>query len=76
MTQYLVRCPISFGLTKKKCDTEGTPNQKWDWHLGELKDILKTSAPNFLERNSIRIFIDALDECGKEMTAVELVEEF
>ena len=60
---------------KKNCEEKGNPGEKWNWHLEEFKGFFRSSLSKILERYSIRIFVDALDECG-ESVAVELVEEF
>jgi len=60
---------------RKKCDTAGRPGEKWEWHLTDLEGIFEASLPKILKRYSIRIFIDALDECG-ETAAVKLVRKF
>ncbi|KAI9764880.1 MAG: hypothetical protein M1839_005696 [Geoglossum umbratile] len=52
---------------KRRCQTMGKPEDKWRWHVHELESILKGSLPLVLEESGIRIFIDALDECGEKM---------
>ena len=59
---------------KNKRNTKGTPGEDWDWHLAELEDIIKASLPKVLGKYSIRIFVDALDECQEE-AAIEVVEK-
>ncbi|KAM3524619.1 hypothetical protein MY4038_007640 [Beauveria bassiana] len=58
-----------------KRTTEGEPGEKWQWHLQPLQDFLKSSLIMILKRFPVILFIDALDECGKQ-SAVELVEYF
>src|SRR5271170_4532863 len=60
---------------KKNCEEKGNPGEKWNWRLEELQGFFRSSLSKILERYSIRIFVDALDECG-ESVAIELVEEF
>ena len=60
---------------KKRCETEGKPGEKWKWHEGELRTILKDYIWRAPEAYLIRIYVDALDECG-EGVARELVEYF
>jgi hypothetical protein len=68
---------------KNKCDTQGEYGSRWEWHMKELKDFLETLVLNGAEphqdgapmRRTIHLYIDALDEAGKE-TAVELVAYF
>ncbi|KAH7350408.1 hypothetical protein BKA66DRAFT_288549 [Pyrenochaeta sp. MPI-SDFR-AT-0127] len=62
-------------IFKMKCDTEGEPEVKWDWHQTELQDFLKNSVPLFSKGRPMRIYIDALDECGDEV-ARDLVKFF
>jgi len=44
-----------------KCETEG---EKWKWHERELRMILEDCTRRAPEAYSIRIYVDALDECG------------
>jgi ankyrin repeat protein len=67
--------PEFSSLFKKKCETEGKPGEKWKWHEGELRIILKDYIWRAPEAYLIRIYVDALDECG-EAVARELVEYF
>lgn len=60
-------------IYKKRCETEGKPGEKWKWHETELQNFLKDSVPRTSKEYSIRIYVDALDECG-EKVAGELVE--
>ncbi|CAG1994051.1 unnamed protein product [Fusarium graminearum] len=58
-----------------KRTTEGEPGENWQWHLQPLQAFFKLSLPLILKRSPVILFVDALDECGKE-SAVELVEYF
>jgi ankyrin repeat protein len=60
---------------RSKCRSMGKAGEKWSWHPKELESFIVRSLPTLLEISSIRIFVDALDECGGE-TARELVESF
>ena len=53
----------------------GKPEEKWNWHSQELQDSLRDSLLNILEECTIRIFVDALDECGEEI-AIQFVKYF
>ncbi|EXL66944.1 hypothetical protein FOPG_16911 [Fusarium oxysporum f. sp. conglutinans race 2 54008] len=53
----------------------GEPGEKWQWHPNELRDFFRSSIPKVLDSRSVWLFVDALDECGKE-SAINLVEEF
>ena len=59
--------------TKRK--QNGKPNKDWHWHAEELMPFFKSSLSKVLINRPVRLFIDALDECGKE-NAVRLVEIF
>ncbi|KND87194.1 Vegetative incompatibility protein HET-E-1 [Tolypocladium ophioglossoides CBS 100239] len=45
------------------------------WHEKELRGFLKGSLSKILKRRSLWLFVDALDESGKE-NAIELVKDF
>ncbi|KAI9760567.1 MAG: hypothetical protein M1840_002382 [Geoglossum simile] len=51
---------------KSRCQTMDKPGKDWKWHAQELEDFVGTSLPLVLEKCMIRIFVDALDECGEE----------
>ncbi|KAF9772370.1 hypothetical protein IL306_009926 [Fusarium sp. DS 682] len=55
-----------------KRTTEGEPGEKWQWHLQPLQAFLKSSLLIILKRFPVILFIDALDECGKQ-PAAELI---
>src|SRR4029077_17114437 len=59
----------------KKKQEMGKSGEEYNWQESELLGFLKASLPVALESYSIRIFVDALDECGEDM-AVGLVETF
>ncbi|KAK4083216.1 hypothetical protein Purlil1_10908 [Purpureocillium lilacinum] len=60
---------------QERCKTFGKPDEKWQWHWRELRDFFASSLLKTLQTRRVWLFIDALDECGKE-TAVKLAEDF
>lgn len=48
---------------------------KWQWSDQELKNHLRKAMPTVLERNTVMLFVDALDEAGKD-AAVSLIHYF
>ena len=60
---------------QERCKNIGEPDKKWRWHLRELQGFLKSSLSKVLEKRSVCLFVDALDECG-EQNAIGLVEKF
>jgi ankyrin repeat protein len=63
------------GVFESKCEKNGKPGAGWYWHEGELRSFLQSSLPKVLRSRPICLFIDALDECGKD-NAVKLVGIF
>lgn len=63
------------GTFKSRYQNMGEPGEKWHWHPQELQDFIEMSLPEILRECAIRIFVDALDECG-EQAAVQLVNYF
>jgi ankyrin repeat protein len=53
----------------------GRPGKDWNWREAELKPFLMSSLLNTLKARPIWLFVDALDECGKD-NAVRLVGLF
>jgi hypothetical protein len=53
----------------------GLPGEKWQWHEAELRGFLGSSLVRVLKKHSVWLFVDALDECGKQ-NAVALVKVF
>jgi len=51
---------------ESRCAGIGSPGEKWKWHVQELRDFVESSLATILEESAIRIFVDALDECGEE----------
>ena len=60
---------------KTKREQIGKPGEDWHWHKEELLLSFTSSLPKILNTRSVWLFIDALDECGKD-NAVKLVEIF
>ncbi|KAI8663493.1 hypothetical protein NCS57_00950500 [Fusarium keratoplasticum] len=60
---------------QQRCETVGKPGEEWQWHPSELPRLLESSLLKVLETHSVWLFVDALDECGKE-NAVKLVKIF
>ncbi|KAH8652942.1 hypothetical protein BGZ61DRAFT_374463, partial [Ilyonectria robusta] len=60
---------------QQRCETVGKAGEQWQWHPRELQCFFEPSLLKILERCSVWLVVDALDECG-EKTAVELVEGF
>ncbi|KAL8402397.1 hypothetical protein RB596_008966 [Gaeumannomyces avenae] len=48
---------------------------KWQWHQNELHSMFKSVLPDILRARRVLIFVDALDECGKD-NALALVGQF
>jgi ankyrin repeat protein len=62
-------------LYKSRCQTEGKFGEKWAWQERDLQDFFEAHIPNAAKKHTIRIFVDALDECG-EQVASHLVDVF
>lgn len=60
---------------RHKCQTVGEAGTGWQWHLRELQEAFRAALSKALERQSVWVFIDALDECGKQ-SAIDLVKHF
>jgi ankyrin repeat protein len=60
-------------MFQEKLEARGKPEKDWNWHEKELQDFFKS---NVAEKGyRIRIFIDALDECGEDV-AEQLMDYF
>jgi ankyrin repeat protein len=59
-------------LFEKRCETGGEFGTAWDWKERDLQDFFKH---NVTDSARIRLYIDALDECGEE-NATKLVDYF
>ena len=62
-------------LYKYRCETEGKFAEKWDWDNRKLQSFFKQNVVDAARTHPMRIYIDALDECGEDL-ATELVEFF
>ncbi|KAK4039275.1 ankyrin repeat domain-containing protein 17 [Parachaetomium inaequale] len=60
---------------KTKCREHGKAGEDWHWHEEELRLLFESSLPKLLSARSVWLFVDALDECGKD-NAVRLVGIF
>ena len=58
-----------------RCQTEGKFGDKWEWQANELQSFFKSNVVDAARTQKIRIYIDALDECGEDI-AIDLVEFF
>ncbi|RSL50986.1 hypothetical protein CEP54_011650 [Fusarium duplospermum] len=62
-------------MFERQRETLGDPGEKWQWHAPELLGFFESSLPKVLEKWPIWLFVDALDECGKE-NAIYLIKNF
>jgi hypothetical protein len=67
--------PDLIAAFQKHYNAFGEPGEKWQWHLRELQDLFESSLAKILEKRSVWLFVDALDESGKD-NATELVNRF
>ena len=58
-----------------RCQTDGKFGDKWEWQANELQNFFKSKVVDAARTQKIRIYIDALDECGEDV-AIDLVEFF
>ncbi|KAH6650003.1 hypothetical protein F5144DRAFT_30163 [Chaetomium tenue] len=63
------------GVFESKCKNNGKQGAGWHWHEGELRPFFQESLFKVLRTRPIWLFVDALDECGRD-NAVGLVEIF
>ena len=77
--QILRRIPsILYEITNifmRKCETQGEYGNTWKWNQEQLQEIFISHVVKASELHPIRIYIDALDECGEE-AAVDLIKIF
>ncbi|RYP41635.1 hypothetical protein DL767_000840 [Monosporascus sp. MG133] len=75
--QVLRRAPDALrelvGIFHKRRIEIGEPGEKWQWHQQELRRFFESSLPKVLEVRSVWLFVDALDESGKE-NAVDMFQ--
>ncbi|KAL6401197.1 hypothetical protein AUP68_16923 [Ilyonectria robusta] len=60
---------------QKYCMNKGESGKDWQWDSNELQHFFELSLSKVLENRPVRLFVDALDECGEE-DAVDLAENF
>ncbi|EFR03973.1 sex-determining protein fem-1 [Nannizzia gypsea CBS 118893] len=76
LLQHLPEAPADLQTDfDEKCKNYGEPGQQWKWHLTELRGYFRSSLKEALKSRSIWLFVDALDECGKD-GANKLVKDF
>lgn len=68
---------FSFSRTEFKSRVEkyGKVDKDWQWHEGDLRVLFTEIVTSLSQSRQVRIFVDALDEAGKE-TAQDLVDFF
>ena len=49
--------------------------KSWDWHEKELQNFIKTQVVSGARERTLRIYVDALDECGQDI-AKDLINFF
>ncbi|KAI9890345.1 MAG: hypothetical protein M1814_004255 [Vezdaea aestivalis] len=68
LNQTLARVPSSLAkLTSKlifRQTSQGKVGRDWDWEVNEVQDLFEETLIEAAETRMIRIYIDALDECG------------
>jgi ankyrin repeat protein len=52
-------------IFQKRCETQGKIGEKWHWHERDLEDFFKIHVAGAAKTYKMRIYVDALDECGK-----------
>ena len=62
-------------IFERRCETDGDFGKKWTWHETELQDFFSTAVVEAAKTEAIRVYVDALDECG-EQVATDLVTLF
>ena len=62
-------------LYNNKSETEGQYGIDWTWNENQLQSFFKSNVVHTARTHKMRIYIDALDECGQD-TALDLVEFF
>lgn len=75
LSQAPTALPDLIDTFKRKRKEIGEPGDKWQWHEEELRRFFESSFPKVLETRSVWLFVDALDECGRE-SAVDLFRWF
>jgi hypothetical protein len=77
--QALGQAPTAFRdlVEKFKANSKqnGKPGEGWHWHEGELRLFLESCLPKVAQTRPVWLFVDALDECGKD-NAVRVLDLF
>ncbi|KAL1851077.1 hypothetical protein VTK73DRAFT_9546 [Phialemonium thermophilum] len=60
---------------QRRCQANGRPNKEWRWQEEELWEFFQSSIPKLLETRPVWLFVDALDESGKD-NAEKLIRRF
>ncbi|KAL8388997.1 hypothetical protein RB595_008875 [Gaeumannomyces hyphopodioides] len=60
---------------KRKLSQRGKMGKGWSWEETELYCFFEQALPKVLQRRRVLVYVDALDECGKE-TAISLLRKF
>jgi ankyrin repeat protein len=60
---------------KRKRETQGEAGKAWVWHENELQKFLESEVMDISKTYPIKIFVDALDECGEKLGR-RLVSDF
>ncbi|PQE09098.1 hypothetical protein CJF31_00010536 [Rutstroemia sp. NJR-2017a BVV2] len=65
---------------EEKFYSQGEPGTNWEWHISEIFGFLLTALKHVLKRQSVSIFVDALDEADDGTTdrdtSWQIVEDF
>ncbi|KAM5431738.1 hypothetical protein MferCBS31731_007798 [Microsporum ferrugineum] len=67
--------PDLLATFERRYKERGKPPKAWQWHVNELQAFFQSSLPKVLKCRPIWLFVDALDECGKD-SAIKLVNMF
>ncbi|KAH7134389.1 ankyrin repeat-containing domain protein [Dactylonectria macrodidyma] len=51
---------------QQRCETVGKAGKRWHWHPRELQRFFESLLQKVLRTHPVWLFVDALDECGKE----------
>ncbi|KAL8419232.1 hypothetical protein RB594_002444 [Gaeumannomyces avenae] len=59
---------------KKKLSQRGEMGRGWNWEVTELCSFFEQAMPRVLRRRRVLIYVDAVDECGRE-SAISLLRK-
>ena len=68
-------CQDLSSIFKDQCDRQGRVGEQWSWHENDLQDFFLRNVIKVAETQPVRIYVDALDECG-DTAARKLVTFF